>query len=150
MTEQDDLVKLLARHVLGHVTPEHCTADCMATAILAAGWVPPEVCTDLRSRLACVLEATCWDRPYDVRIAAIRGMCDLTTSGLTPATDCDQTAADLRRHVAAQAEVIERVRAALVHTDPSQIIGHSRMAWLDGEAAMAHRVRAALAAAEEA
>lgn len=39
---------------------------------------------DLRSRLACVAEATYWDRPYDERIAAIRGMCDLTTNGLTP------------------------------------------------------------------
>jgi hypothetical protein len=40
---------------------------------------------DLRSRLACVAEATYWDRPYDERIAAIRGMCDLTTDGMTPA-----------------------------------------------------------------
>lgn len=42
---------------------------------------------DLRSRLACVLEASYWDRPYDERIAAIRGMCDLTTNGLTPSSD---------------------------------------------------------------
>lgn len=40
---------------------------------------------DLRSRLACVREATYWDRPYDTRVAAIRGMCDLTTDGMTPA-----------------------------------------------------------------
>lgn len=40
---------------------------------------------DLRSRLACVAEATCWDRPYDTRLDAIRGMCDLTTAGTTPA-----------------------------------------------------------------
>lgn len=39
---------------------------------------------DLRSRLACVVEATYWDRPYGERIAAIRGMCDLTTNGMTP------------------------------------------------------------------
>lgn len=39
---------------------------------------------DLRSRLACVLEATYWDRPYDTRLDAIRGMCDLTTDGMTP------------------------------------------------------------------
>lgn len=39
---------------------------------------------DLRSRLACVAEATYWDRPYDTRIAAIRGMCDLSTNGMTP------------------------------------------------------------------
>lgn len=39
---------------------------------------------DLRSRLACVLEATYWDRPYDTRLAAVRGLCDLTTNGLTP------------------------------------------------------------------
>ena len=38
---------------------------------------------DLRSRLACVAEATYWDRPYDTRIAAIRGMCDLTANGHT-------------------------------------------------------------------
>lgn len=38
---------------------------------------------DLRSRLACVLEATSWDRPYDERLDAIRGMCDLTTDGMT-------------------------------------------------------------------
>lgn len=40
---------------------------------------------DLLSRLACVAEATYWDRPYDERIAAIRGMCDLATNGMTPA-----------------------------------------------------------------
>lgn len=40
---------------------------------------------DLRSRLACVLEASYADRPYDERLAAIRGMCDLTTDGMTPA-----------------------------------------------------------------
>lgn len=39
---------------------------------------------DLGSRLACVVEATYWDRPYDTRLAAIRGMCDLTTNGMTP------------------------------------------------------------------
>lgn len=39
---------------------------------------------DLRSRIACVLEATSWDRPYDVRMGAIRGMCDLDQNGLTP------------------------------------------------------------------
>lgn len=43
--EKDALVRLLARHVLSHVTPEHCTADCMAGAILSDGWTrvtPPE------------------------------------------------------------------------------------------------------------
>jgi hypothetical protein len=39
----------------------------------------------LRSRLACVAEATSWDRPYEERIAAIRGMCDLNKNGMTPA-----------------------------------------------------------------
>lgn len=34
--EVDSLVRLLARHVLSHLTPEHCTADCMARAILAS------------------------------------------------------------------------------------------------------------------
>lgn len=49
-------------------------------------WVPRTISIeeDLRSRLACVLEATGWDRPYDERIAAIRGMCDLSTNGMTP------------------------------------------------------------------
>lgn len=42
---------------------------------------------DLRSRIGCVVEATYWDRPYDTRIAAIRGMCDLATDGMTPALD---------------------------------------------------------------
>ncbi len=45
---------------------------------------------DLRSRLACVVEATSWDRPYDTRIAAIRGMCDLTTNGMTPAPTTEE------------------------------------------------------------
>jgi hypothetical protein len=36
--EKDALARMLARHVLSHVTPEHCTADCMADAILAEGW----------------------------------------------------------------------------------------------------------------
>lgn len=45
------------------------------------------VVRDLRSRLACVVEATYWDRPYDERIAAIRGMCDLSTDGMTPQVD---------------------------------------------------------------
>lgn len=48
-----------------------------------------ETLADLHSRLACVLEATYWDRPYETRIAAIRGMCDLTTNGLTPAPEDD-------------------------------------------------------------
>lgn len=48
---------------------------------------------DLRSRLGCVLEATYWDRPYDTRIAAIRGMCDLTTNGMAPAPEADHTTA---------------------------------------------------------
>lgn len=39
---------------------------------------------DLRSRIACVEEASSWDRPYDDRIAAIRGMCDLKTNGMAP------------------------------------------------------------------
>ena len=42
---------------------------------------------DLRSRLACVVEASYWDRPYDTRLDAIRGMCDLTTDGMTPASE---------------------------------------------------------------
>lgn len=42
---------------------------------------------DLRSRLGCVVEATYWDRPYDTRLDAIRGMCDLATNGLTPASE---------------------------------------------------------------
>lgn len=42
---------------------------------------------DLHSRLACVLEASYWDRGYDVRMAAIRGMCDLATDGMTPKED---------------------------------------------------------------
>jgi hypothetical protein len=54
-----------------------------------------------------------------------------------------QQVADLQESNVARAEVIARVRASLVHTDPSQI-GSSRSAWLDGEAAMASRVRAAL------
>lgn len=41
MNEKDDLVRMLARHVLSHLTPEHCTADCMADAILADGWTRP-------------------------------------------------------------------------------------------------------------
>ncbi len=49
---------------------------------------------DLRSRLACVAEATSMDRPYDTRIAAIRGMCDLTTNGLTPAAGDHPTPSD--------------------------------------------------------
>lgn len=44
---------------------------------------------DLHSRLACVVEASYWDRPYDTRIDAIRGMCDLTTDGMTPVTEGD-------------------------------------------------------------
>lgn len=39
---------------------------------------------DLYSRLACVQETTGWDRPYDERLDAIRGLCDLTTNGLAP------------------------------------------------------------------
>lgn len=50
---------------------------------------------DLRSRLGCVAEATWWDRGYDTRLEAIRGMCDLTTDGMTPSEDGDQTVADL-------------------------------------------------------
>lgn len=42
---------------------------------------------DLRSRLGCVIEATYWDRPYEERIAAIQGMCDLTTDGMTPKSE---------------------------------------------------------------
>lgn len=42
---------------------------------------------DLRSRLGCVAEASYWDRPYDTRLDAIRGMCDLTTDGMTPASE---------------------------------------------------------------
>lgn len=38
---------------------------------------------DLRSRLACIAGATGWDRPYDTRLDAIRGLCDLTTNGMT-------------------------------------------------------------------
>lgn len=49
---------------------------------------------DLRSRLACVDEATWWDRGYEERIAAIRGMCDLTTNGMTSTDDGEQTKAD--------------------------------------------------------
>lgn len=45
---------------------------------------------DLEERLGCVLEATWWDRPYDTRLEAIRGMCDLTTNGMTPTDDGDQ------------------------------------------------------------
>lgn len=37
-SEKDALVRVLARHVLTHLAPEYCTADCMADAILAAGW----------------------------------------------------------------------------------------------------------------
>lgn len=44
---------------------------------------------DLRSRIGCILEATFWDRPYDERLAAIRGMCDLTTDGLTATADAE-------------------------------------------------------------
>ncbi len=52
-------------------------------------WKPRNVTVeeDLRSRLGCIAEATYWDRPYDERINAIRGMCDLTTDGMTPTTD---------------------------------------------------------------
>lgn len=39
---------------------------------------------DLKSRLACINEATVMDRPYDTRLDAIRGMCDLSTNGMTP------------------------------------------------------------------
>jgi len=51
-----------------------------------AAWAPRVGTTedDLRSRLACILETTYWDRPYETRIAAIRGMCDLATNGMTP------------------------------------------------------------------
>ena len=59
-----------------------------AAALVAAGFGDVRQAgaeaADLRSRLACVAEATYWDRPYDTRIAAIRGMCDLTTNGMTP------------------------------------------------------------------
>ena len=56
--------------------------DCPFHGRPYAYWV--ERAADLQSRLACVAEATYWDRPYDERLAAIRGMCDLTTNGLTP------------------------------------------------------------------
>lgn len=39
---------------------------------------------DLRSRLDCVVEASSWDRPYEERLDAIRGMCDLEQTGFTP------------------------------------------------------------------
>lgn len=63
-----------------------------AKALRDAGllaWVPNAgtIEDDLRSRLGCVMEATWWDRPYDTRLDAIRGMCDLTTDGMTPASD---------------------------------------------------------------
>lgn len=60
-----------------------------------------EQVADLQSRLACVLEASYWDRDYDLRIAAIRGMCDLSTNGMNPSTDGDATAATLSEQVAA-------------------------------------------------
>ena len=68
---------------------------------------------DLRSRIACIQEATWWDRPYDTRLEAIRGMCDLTTDGMTPTDDGTQTVA-AREAAARQAgreEVVARVEA---------------------------------------
>ena len=64
-----------------------------ANAEYVAAFDPPTVLAlldlvaDLQSRLACVAEASYWDRGYDVRLDAIRGMCDLTTDGMTPASE---------------------------------------------------------------
>lgn len=43
---------------------------------------------DLRSRLRCIAEATSWDRPYDMRLEHIRGLCDLTQAGDRPISVC--------------------------------------------------------------
>lgn len=69
----------MAEHRIHMLAP---TVESLIAARVAAERV---VADDLRSRLGCVVEATYWDRPYDTRIAAIRGMCDLATNGMTPA-----------------------------------------------------------------
>lgn len=61
----------------------HPDAQLIVEVVNAAPRLLDEI-RDLRSRLACVNEATSWDRPYDERMAAIRGLCDLATDGLTP------------------------------------------------------------------
>lgn len=69
---------------------------------------------DLRSRLACIAEATYWDRPYDERLNAIRGMCDLTTDGMTPQRT--QVAPSGARIIAAAA--VRDAASQYLHTNP--------------------------------
>lgn len=70
---------------------EHDTAVEAATRIVADRLrQQAAIEDDLLSRIGCVVETTWWDRPYDERIAAIRGMCDLSTNGLTATDDGDQ------------------------------------------------------------
>ncbi|GAW50579.1 MULTISPECIES: hypothetical protein [unclassified Nocardioides] len=69
---------------------------------------------DLRSRLACIAEASYWDRGYDDRLAAIRGMCDLSTNGLTPEPWVDR--------VETPAERDERLHAWLATVSPGDIV----------------------------
>ena len=71
---------------LDHYRHESHVLDALAAAGLLVGGVPARsaIEDDLRSRLSCVIEITGWDRPYDTRLDAIRGMCDLTTDGMTP------------------------------------------------------------------
>jgi hypothetical protein len=60
------------------------------TAVLDSHDAIEQAYADLLSRLGCIAEATYWDRPYDTRMDAIRGMCDLaraTSTAPTPEAD---------------------------------------------------------------
>lgn len=82
----DALAPVMA-DMLADAERERDRAEQQADIQAAARIIAERERDDLRSRLACVSEASYWDRPYDTRIAAIRGMCDLTTNGMTPATE---------------------------------------------------------------
>lgn len=79
----EDQVALVNKLFPSHLAPE--VQSLIERVLTATPYASVE--EDLRSRLGCVAEATNWDRPYDERLAAIRGMCDLTTNGLTPQPD---------------------------------------------------------------
>lgn len=81
---------------------------------------------DLRSRLACAVEATYWDRPYDERIAAVRGMGDLTTNGLQPQPTV------LVEHLAEIARERAKVRAGQYGPSHDVIHGYDNLAQLAG------------------